>query len=516
MPRIPSATFITLALAASTACFAGANDPVKLDTGLISGTAGATPEMRIYKGIPFAAPPVGDLRWRAPRPAAHWDGVRKADQFGPICMQNVPGGANGQQVNEDCLSLNVWTAAKSSGERRPVMLWIYGGGYNVGSGAQPDYDGEALAHKGAVVVTVNYRLGVFGFFSYPELTKESDRRGAANFGLLDSIAALQWVQKNIAAFGGDPKRVTIFGESAGAGLIANLMTSPLAKGLFQRAIGESSSWHTATIGRVGTLADAEQAGVKFADGLGAKSLAELRAKPAAGILKAGRGAGPVVDGWSVPEDPGAAFAQGKQIDVPVLVGSNRDESFGPQPSGVDQFAERAQRVYGSLADTFLKLYPAASDDQAKDSAFAAGRDEMAWVMRTWARMESKTGKSKSYVYYFTHQPPAQPNAKGGKFGPGSRGTAVHTSEIVYVFGNLRGPRAWTDADRQLSDTMSNYWVNFAASGDPNGKGLPKWPAFDDNKNPGALLLGDKVEAGPVLNPSQLAFFQAYYDKLYEH
>jgi len=219
--------------------FAASNEPVKLDAGLVSGVA--SPEMRIYKGIPFAAPPVGDLRWRAPQPVAHWDGVRQADAFEPVCMQNSGGGGGDQKVSEDCLYLNVWTGAKSAGEKRPVMVWIYGGGYNTGSGSQPDYDGEALAKKGAVVVTINYRLGVFGFFSYPELTRESDRRGAGNFGLLDSIAALQWVQKNIAAFGGDPKRVTIFGESAGAGLVANLMVSPQSKGLFHRAIGESSS-----------------------------------------------------------------------------------------------------------------------------------------------------------------------------------------------------------------------------------------------------------------------------------
>jgi para-nitrobenzyl esterase len=489
---------------------AAPNDPVKLDSGLVSGIPGATPEMRIYKGIPFAAPPVGDLRWRAPKPAAHWDGVRAADTFSPVCMQN---GGGGQKPSEDCLYLNVWTSAKP-GEKRPVMLWIYGGGYNTGSGSQDMYDGEALAHKGAVVITINYRLGVFGFFSLPELTRESDRRGAGNFGMLDSIAALQWVQKNAAAFGGDPKRVTIFGESAGAGMVANLMASPLAKGLFHRAIGESSSWTTAQIGRLTTLADAEEAGTKFADKMGAKSLAELRAKPAADVLKAGRGQGPIVDGWSIPQDPGLTFAQGKQIDVPVLVGSNRDESFAQQPATAADFAERIRNRYGDLADTFLKVYPATSDDQAKDSAFFSGRNEMAWVMRNWARMDSKTGKSKSYVYFFTHQPPVQPNAKGA-FAPTKHGSATHVSEIPYVFDTMRPGRAWTDADHKLADEMGSYWVNFATTGDPNGKGLPKWAPFDDTKNPGALLLDDKIEMGPVLDQSQIALFQAYYDKLLE-
>jgi para-nitrobenzyl esterase len=487
---------------------------VKLDAGLVSGAPGATPEMRIFKGIPFAAPPVGNLRWRLPQPVAHWDGVKKADQFSPVCMQNVPGGA-GQQPSEDCLYLNVWTAAKSSGDKRPVMVWIYGGGYNTGAGSQPGYDGEQLAKKGAVIVTINYRLGVFGFFSHPDLTRESDRRGAANFGLMDAVAALQWVQKNIAAFGGDPKRVTIFGESAGAGLIANLMATPQAKGLFHRAIGESSSWTTATISRMNTLAEAEQAGVKFAEGLGVKTLAELRAKPADVVLKGGRSNGPIIDGWSVPDDVGNIFAQGKQNDVPVLAGSNRDESFGAQPKDLTQFVEQAQQRYGDLAETFLKLYPANSDESAKDSAFTAGRDEMAWVMRNWARMEAKTGKGKAYIYYFTHQPPVQANAKGGKFAPSARGSAVHTSEIPYVFENLTGAREWTDVDRQVADAMSSYWINFAANGDPNGKGLPRWPAYGENKNTSAMVFGDKPEVGPTPNQAQLAFFQAFYDKLHE-
>ena len=489
-------------------------DSVSVDAGQLSGVPGSSAGMHIFKGIPFAAPPVGNLRWKLPQPVAHWDGVRKADAFGPRCMQNVPGGATAQPVSEDCLYLNVWTAAKAAGDKLPVMVWIYGGGYNTGSGSQPEYEGEALAKKGAVIVTMNYRLGVFGFFAHPELTKESDRRGAANFALMDSVAALQWVQKNIAQFGGDPKRVTIFGESAGAGAIANLMAVPQAKGLFHRAIGESSSWTTATIGRLPTLADAEQAGVKYADGLGVKTLAELRAKPAADILKAGRGAGPVIDGWVLPEDTGAVFAQGKQIDVPVLVGSNRDESFGATPRNADQFVQQSRQKYGDLADTFLKLYPGATDDQYKDSAFFAGRDEMAWVMRNWARLEAKTGKSKAYVYFFTHQPFVQPNAKGGGgFAPNAYGAATHTSEMQYVFNNPRNT-PWTDVDHQVSDTMSSYWVNFAANGDPNGKGLPKWTPFDEkNKNP--MVLGDKQEVGPgALDDAKAAFFQAYYDKLY--
>ena len=483
-------------LALTAQLFAAIPDPVKLDTGLISGTQGSTPEVRVFKGIPFAAPPVGGLRWREPEPPAPWQGTRAGDKFGPQCMQNPPGGAPSEGVSEDCLYLNVWTAAASLRERRPVMVWIYGGGYNVGAGSQPEYDGDALARKGAIIVTINYRLGAFGFFSHPELTRESNGRAAANFGLMDAVAALQWVKRNIAAFGGDPSRVTIFGESAGAGLIASLMASPQAKGLFHRAIGESSAWTTSSINRMPVLKDAEQNGTRYAQGLGAKSLAELRAIPAADILRGGRGPGPVVDGVWVPDDAGAIFAQGKQNDVPVLVGSNRDESFGGQINARDK--------YGPLAGAFLKLYPG-------DSAFEAGRDEMAWVMRNWARLSAKTGKSKAFVYYFTQQPPAQPNAKGGKFAANARGTAVHTAEIPYVFNNLRGNRAWTETDHRVADLMSTYWVNFAARGDPNNRGLPRWPEFQESTAKNTMILDDTAEPGAVLTAERISFFQGWYE-----
>jgi len=508
MPRITLIAVSMLGVLGLGTAYA-VDDPVRVDTGLVSGTGTSTPEVRVFKGIPFAAPPVGELRWKAPKPAAHWEGVRKAEEFSPICMQGNGGGGT-QRMSEDCLYLNVWTGAKSASEKRPVMVWIYGGGYSTGSGSQPMYDGEALAKKGAVVVTLNYRLGAFGFFSYPELTKESDRRGAANFGLMDSIAALQWVQKNIAAFGGDPKRVTIFGESAGAGAVANLQAAPQAKGLFERAIGDSSAWSTASIAKLNTLAEAEQTGAKLAETLGAKSLAELRAKPAADILKAGRGTGPVVDGWLIPEDPGKVFAEAKHTQVPVITGSNRDESFNNARTAED-FIAAARKKYGDLADNFLKLYPAATDEQARDSAFFSGRDEMAFVMRNWARLASKPGKTKSYLYYFTEQPPRVPGAKG-PFAPTVHGSATHVSEILYVFNHLDNSRTWTDQDREVADNMSSYWVNFATTGDPNGKGLAKWPVFDD-KSRTAMIFGNKPQGPEAPSDEKLAFFQSYFDKL---
>lgn len=497
MQRLFTSTLTAFAFIANS--LAAIQEPVKLDSGQVSGTAGKSQEMRIFKGIPFAATPIGNLRWRAPQPAPHWDGVRKADQFGPVCMQ---AGGGGQKVDEDCLYLNVWTSAKSASDKRPVMVFIYGGGNNTGSGSQPGYDGEALATKGPVIVTFNYRLGALGFTAHPELTKESDRRASGNYGLMDQIAALQWVQKNIAAFGGNPKNVTVFGESAGSVDIASLMTSPMARGLFNKAIGESSGW-----GSPKKLAEAEQDGVKLQQALGASSLAQMRAKPADAVLKAGRATN-IIDGWLIPEDPGTVFAQGKQMEIPVLVGSNKDEAtfFITQPDPPAKFIQASKAKYGDLADTFLKLYPASNDTESANSQLTSFSYEMGWNMRNWARMQTKTGK-KAYFYYFTQEPPVQANAKGGR-----NAGATHTAELPYVFNNLTGNRAWTDTDKQLADTMSTYWVNFATTGDPNGKGLPKWPAFDAAKSPSPMVLGPKVEVGPAPDQAKLEFFQTAYDK----
>ena len=492
---------------------AALTDPVRLDTGLISGVPGSDPAVHVYKGIPFAAPPVGNLRWHSPEPPAHWEGVRAGDQFGPMCMQGGGGGRGGRgggatpgRVSEDCLYLNVWTAAKSPGERRPVMVWLHPGGFNSGSGSQPAYDGEAFAKKGVVLVTVNYRLGVFGFFSYPELTKESDRHASGNYGLMDQVAVLQWVRKNIAAFGGDPRRVTIDGDSAGAMSVGDLMASPQAKGLFQRAIAESGGAIGLSVNPMRKLADAEQAGVKSAEAMGAMSLADLRAKPAAEILKSLRGTSVIVDGWFLPEDPGLIFAAGKQNDVPLLVGSNQDEgTFFIQKGPAERFLENARRRFGDLADTYFKLYPAGSDDEAYASQSTAFRDELAFVMRNLAGLQAKTGKSKPYLYYFTHLPPVAPGGRDLR--------ATHGAEAAYVFQNLTPGRPWTELDRQVADAISTYWVNFATSGDPNGKGLPRWPAFEEKKSDRPMVLGDKAEAGSgPLDQAKLALYQALYDR----
>ena len=493
---------------------AGVEETVHLDSGLVSGTAARAAAVRVFRGIPYASPPVGKLRWHAPLPPAHWDGVRKADQFGAICMQPAFRGAsrpaNQAKMSEDCLFLNVWTAATSTSERRPVTVWIHPGGYQTGSGSTAGYDGEALAKKGVVVVTINYRLGVFGFFSHPQLTKESEHHASGNYGLMDQVAALQWIQKNVAGFGGDPHRVMVFGDSAGSASVADLMGSPRAKGLFQRASGESGAWMGISLAATRTLAEAEQAGVKMAEQMHVKNLEDLRAIPAEDLLKGGRGGGPVIDGWFIPKDVGTIFAEGKQNDVPLIVGSNKDEgTFFLQPTTAEKFIERSRARFHDQADAFLKLYPAGSDEEANASQLAAFRDELAFVMRVWARAQTKTGHSRAFLYYFTHEPPAPVGATSrGGLGSG----ATHGAEAQYIFQNLLPPRAWTDLDRQVSDTLSSYWVNFAANGNPNTKSLAKWPAFDDENSDRPMVLGDQAEIGPVPNRAQLAFFEQVYDK----
>jgi para-nitrobenzyl esterase len=319
------------ALTIASGLAAGLPDPVRTDAGPIAGTAADARGVRVFKGIPFAAPPVGALRWRAPQPVAKWTGVRPADTFGHVCVQPKGVGRLNVSVDlpdspaasEDCLYLNVWTAARSASERRPVMVWIYGGAYTEGAGSSPHNDGEALAGQGAVVVTFNYRLGAFGFFSHPELTKESEHNASGNQALLDTLAALRWVQTNIAAFGGDARNVTIFGESAGAAIAAGLVGSPLSTGLFRRAIAESGAWMGLSLAAMRTRLQAEQpAGRRGAPPPPLMRLEELRAKSAAEIAGTFSGAGMIADGWIIPEDESLTFAHGRQQPVDVLVGSN--------------------------------------------------------------------------------------------------------------------------------------------------------------------------------------------------
>jgi para-nitrobenzyl esterase len=390
-----------------------------------------------------------------------------------------------------------------------VMVWSHGGGYTMGSGDSPQFDGEALAKKGVVVVTYNYRLGVFGFFAHPELTTESGKNASGNYGLMDLAAVLRWIQKNITKFGGDPGNVTIFGVSAGAGLVANLVGSPEGKGLFQHAIAQSGAWMGIRIGQTTSLSQAEAAGVKVAEALGARSLSDLRAKSTDELLKGGRSTGPIIDGWFIPDDLSTIFDHGRQNDVDVLIGSNKDEgTFFSRPgsSTAASFIKQSQQRFGPLADTFLKLYPAGSDAEAEASQLASFRDELAWLMHHWAELQSTRGRAKTFLYYFTHVPPAAP-------GVPSRG-ATHGAETSYVFQNWT-PKdlAWTELDRKVADIVSSYWVNFAKKGDPNGKGLPVWPAFKQKKMDRIMILGDSIESGPAQETTRKDFFDAYYSSL---
>jgi len=502
------ATLALLPLSAATV------EPVHIDTGVLTGVPGINPDVQIYEGVPFAAPPVGDLRWRAPKPAAKWTGAREANKFAANCLQRAANGGgfppNGgirpePGMSEDCLYLNVYTAAKSAKEKRPVMVWIHGGALTSGAGGI--YNGEGLAAKGAIVVTVNYRMGVFGFFAHPELTKESDRNASGNYGFLDQVAALEWVQKNIAAFGGDPRRVTIFGESAGSWSVNYLTASPLAKGLFQRAIGESGAEFAPTR----KLADTEQAGVKFAQTMKANSLADLRAISADDLNKAPGGyLGPDVDGYFLPAEVETIYAEGKQNDVPTLIGSNADEgTLFTRAATQESFRKLAETRFKGDADKYLALYPFSSDAEAYTAQAHSMRDQtFGWEMRTWARMETKTGKSKVFLYYFSHVPP----------GIAPRMGAQHGAEIAYVFDYPNHKNAletpWADYDKKLGDTVSSYWYNFAATGDPNGKSLPKWPAFH-TKDEEAMGFGDKIEVIPVPNKAALDFLDGYYENLWK-
>ena len=401
--------------------------------------------------------------------------------------------------------MNVWTPAKAAGDRLPVMVWTYGGAFTGGSGAEPRYDGEALAKKGIVVVTYNYRLGLFGFLAHPELTKESGHNASGNYGLMDLAAVLRWVQKNIAAFGGDPRKVTIDGESAGAILVASMVGSPEGKGLFQRAMAQSGAWMGLSIGKMRTLEQAEEAGKRAA---GTHSIAELRAMSTQEVAQnvTGVQAGVIVDGWMVPEDQSLTFGKGKQNDVDVLIGSNQDEGtfFGGGTTTADAAKSRARQTYADLADDFLKLYPASSDAEAGASGLMRSRDETGWHMRTWAQLTVKRGR-KAYLYYFTHVPP----------GNGARG-ATHTAELPYMFDNPPANGSWTDLDRQLADTMSSYWVNFIATGNPSGKGLPAWQTYSGKNDGQAMVFGDTVQFGPQIESPRLAFFDKYYEVVLKH
>ncbi|QKG54204.1 carboxylesterase/lipase family protein [Hymenobacter sp. BRD67] len=479
-----------------------ANNQVQVAGGRLAG-ATAPSGIHEFKGIPYAAPPVGPRRWQAPQPAQPWKDVRPATQFGPRAMQ-LPLFSDmnfrSNSVSEDCLYLNVWTGAQSAKERRPVLVYFYGGGFVAGDGSEPRYDGEALARRGIVTVTVNYRLGVFGFLAHPELTKESPHHASGNYGLLDQAAALRWVSDNIAAFGGDPQHITIAGESAGSWSVSAQMASPLAKNLIVGAIGESGS--LLGLQPLATLAQAEQAGVAFATSLGASSLGALRALPAQQVLDAtAKPDAPrfsaIEDGYFLPRPPAEIYAAGAQAAVPLLVGWNSLEMnypflLGQLPPTAENYRNTVQKLYGSRTAEALRLYPAGSDAEAEQSANALASDRfIAYSTWKWAEMHAQTGDQPVYRYLFARPRPALPPA------PAASG-AVHSAEIEYALGNLGTNKVynWTADDYKVSDIMQAYFANFIKSGNPNGAGLVNWPAANRGAKGQALRLdaSPKVEA----------------------
>jgi para-nitrobenzyl esterase len=485
------------------------------------------PTVLVWKGIPYAAPPVGELRWKPPAPAPSWQGARDATAFSKACWQPdpVPGsfyGSGAVERSEDCLYLNVWSAAKKSDEARPVMVWVHGGALVTGSGGSPWYDGTALAQKGIVSVTINYRLGPMGFLAHPALSAESSPPSSGNYGILDQIAALRWVRDNIGAFGGDPQNVTIFGESAGSWSICYLQATPLARGLFHRAIGESGGVcdpMRKLAEPAGELEPAEAAGVRLAKALGVEgdaTAAALRAKTPEEIFdtmaeNGGRGAfwfRPNVDGWVYPQPIHDLFASGQHSDVPLMVGSNADEATAlfeaAAPATVAAYRKAVESRYGEFAKDVLAAYPAASDADAKTAFFdLQGDDVFAWQMRTWARLASAPKTSPVFLYYFSRVPPGPEAEKYGSY---------HAAEIVYAFDNLKKGRAhtWQPADEALAATMSAYWVSFAKDGDPNEEGLPPWPRYDIATDQ-ALELGDEVRVLDALKKDRLDVLDRFYE-----
>jgi para-nitrobenzyl esterase len=478
---------------------------VEVGGGAVVGTRSS--ELASYKGIPFAAPPVRDLRWKTPQPVVPWQGDLVADRYSPMCLQalrarNSVFYLGEEPSSEDCLYLNVWSTA-SAGEKRPVMVFVYGGGWTIGSASLPLYSGEPLAKKGAVVVSFNYRVGALGFLAHPELTAEGGG-SSGNYGLMDMVAALKWVKANIARFGGDPANVTLYGQSAGSVAIALLAASPQANGLFHRAIGESGGY--ALGGRLQSLAEGEKAGVAAAEKLKAP-----RNLGGDAIVNGDNNMRPVVEGALLPQQPVEIYAAGKQMKVPVLIGSNADEGTAyPVVMTPAAFEADARKRYGAKADAMLVLYPTKTEDEARASSYALMRDRtFAGPIRRWGIEQSKVAPV--FMYHFSRVHPFVDGVGFQQQNPGSRMGAYHGAEMAYAYGTydvlnrFGATRAWIDADRRYSDAMMGYWLAFARSGDPNAEGLPPWPAYKPDAEE-VMLFGQDMKRGVLPNKPQLDFF----------
>ena len=519
--------FPTLLLTLALASPAMAQNPqVTISNGTLQGTYNAATGINSYKGIPFALPPVGNLRWKAPQPPANWSGVLKADHFSHMPVQKHVYADmifRADTMSEDCLYLNVWTPAKSATGKLPVLVYFYGGGFSAGDGSESRYDGESMAQKGIVTITINYRLGIFGFFAHPELSAETSYHGSGNYGLMDQNAALLWVKKNIAAFGGDPDHITIAGESAGSIAVFGQMASPLSRDLIAGAIGESGAMIKPTLPAM-NLADAEQLGTKFAQKVGAQSLADLRAIPAATLLDDAAKQGnyrltETIDGYFLPKSPVAIFEAGEQAHVPLLVGWNSAEipyqgvtqSDTPTP---ENYAKKVKQQFGADSSTVLALYPGNTQDEVIRSATALASDRfIAYATWKWSDLQAKTGGKPVYRYLFsTPRPPmVNPTPNTGKLPPALVG-ASHASEIEFAMGNLSYDKvfAWTPDDYKVSNTMENYFANFIKTGNPNGSGLPKWKP---NTN-GSKVMFMNIDVDSKLQSETNRDRYLFLDKLY--
>jgi len=496
-----------------------AADRVKIANGTLESTAAPQDGVRSFKGIPFGQPPVGDLRWREPQPVKNWKGVRKADQFGPRCMQRTSPGSDywfrSNGMSEDCLYLNVWTPAKSAKEKLPVLVYIFGGGFQNGDGSEPRYDGGNMARQGMVAVSLNYRTNIFGFFAHPELSQESAHHAAGNYGLLDQVAALRWVQKNIAAFGGDPKRVTIAGESAGSISVSALTASPLSKDLMAGAIGESGAMISSLPPQ--PLAAAEQNGAKFGAAAGANTLAALRAMTGEQIQEAqsktqGFRFGSTLDGYFLPKTLTEIFEAGEQAKIPLLAGSNTQEQsarsvLGQSEPTPETLTNAIRKFYGDRADAVVKAYAASTTSEVYEAAMhLASARFISHGTWKWTELQMKTGSKPVYRYLYARPrppylgmpgqaPPAPPSAAGTPAGPQG---AVHSAEIQYAMGNLDLDKrySWEPADYEVSKLMQAYFVNFIKTANPNGSGLPNWPAYSAGDNYQLMRIDMKSGAEP--------------------
>ena len=464
---------------------ARAEKPISTHSGLLLPDTSTDGRVRVFKGIPYAAPPVGKLRWRPPLPPRPWPGVRTADRFGAPCFQGeFPNVADQRPPSEDCLTLNIWEPANPAPKKLPVMVWFHGGAFIAGSNVA--HDGGPLAEKGVILVAVNYRLGPMGFFTHPLLTAESPEHSSGNYALLDGIQALKWVRRNIAAFGGDPDNVTIFGQSAGAEMVNLLTVSPLARGLFARVIGESGGslgWREPR-----TLAQSEQLGLAVAGKLGATTLAQLRALPPEKLFRlSGHQFEPVIDGWVYPVPQHEALRKGLDASVPMIVGSTGDEGQISPTLTAQQYRAAADRRFGAGASAFLERFPGSTDEEARQANKRVGTLDAEFIEDTIADEHSRAAPT--YQYRFIHAPP--PASVPG-YGRNLQG-AYHASELSYVFAKLaHEPRKWGPVDWMLERDITSYWVNFAKTGDPNGPGLPHWPTV--RETPGKVMqFGDEVQ-----------------------